>query len=148
MSAARDPEEVLASIRRLVAKEVKNQQDREAAERPDRDMPVVSEKASAAARRLVLGADARIAANGTEVPAAEAAASEPSWDLPLEPVSAAEAAEAEPVADLPGIDEAKLRNLVREILREEIRNRMGPRINENIRRILREELRALAAGQD
>ncbi len=64
MSASRDPEEVLASIRRLVAKEVQHQQEREAAERPDRDMPVVSEKASAAARRLVLGTGARIAANG------------------------------------------------------------------------------------
>jgi len=37
-------------------------------------------------------------------------------------------------------DLAALRDLIREIFREEVRSRMGPRINKNIRRIIEKEL--------
>ncbi|WP_172329703.1 hypothetical protein [Mangrovicoccus sp. HB161399] len=137
MSASKNPEEVLASIRRLVAKEVQHQQEREAAERPDRDMPVVSEKASAAARRLVLGTGARVAANGIATPAAAQV-----WDEPEPDAPAARGGPAEPQSG-----EAELRAMIREILREEVRTRMGPRINENIRRIVREELRSILGSE-
>ncbi|MBE3639104.1 hypothetical protein [Mangrovicoccus algicola] len=135
MTGSRDPEEVLASIRRLVAREVQNQQAREKAERPDRgDLPVVSQKASAAARRLVLGAGERVAANGTIAPAPGRSGAADWARIDAEAPAAPAAEDAE---------EARLRALIRDILREEVRTRMGPRINENIRRILREELQSL-----
>ncbi|MCV6595584.1 MAG: hypothetical protein OIF40_00685 [Mangrovicoccus sp.] len=46
---------------------------------------------------------------------------------------AAENAEGEP-------DLAALRALIREVFREEVRARMGPRINQNIRKIVQQEL--------
>ncbi len=140
MSGSRNPEEVLASIRKLVAKEVQHQQQREAAERPDRgDLPSVSEKASEAARRLVLGTGARLAANGTATPQAAKI-----WD---EPEGQDGPGTASAPAEAPVQDAEALRALIREILREEVRTRMGPRINENIRRIVREELRGILGGE-
>lgn len=165
MSSARDPEDVLASIRRLVAREVSDAQDRETAERPAKDeMPVFSARASAAAR-MVLRADEPLAANGAPAqPAGDAAPSRPSAGP--EPVAKAGfgtggerpsrpdaehldlgAAASTPVAAESGVlgpmTEDQLRAIIREILREEVRERMGPRINQNIRRIVQSELAQL-----
>lgn len=169
MSSARDPEDVLASIRRLVAREVSDAQDRETAERPAKDeMPVFSARASAAAR-MVLRSDEHLAANGAPAqPAADAAPSMPSagpapvakagfgtggarssrpaaghLDLGAAastPVAAQASAES---GALVTMTEDQLRDMIREILREEVRERMGPRINQNIRRIVQSELAQL-----
>lgn len=152
MSTARDPDEVLASIRRLVAREVSDAKDREAQERPVKDsVPVLSSKASQAAR-LVLGEDEAIAANGlpseTRSPGAyqppqphtTGAAGIPNADKPTT-ASAPETA-PEPVS-APAHSEDDLRDMIRDIIREEVRNNIGPRINANIRRIVQEELAQL-----
>lgn len=151
MSASRDPEEVLASIRRLVAREVSDAKDREAQERPARDsMPVISSRASAAAR-LVLGADDQLAANGDS---AEQASPSGDASAPAEGATGAPQSQGTPAEVSAGSDAAQatgsaspteeyLRTLIRDILHEEVRTVIGPRINENIRRIVQEELAQL-----
>lgn len=142
MNTARNPDDVLASIRQLVAKEVRHAREREAAERPERPEPqMVSERASAAAR-LVLGPDARVAANGRRAPLT---VPQPA-PVTAAPVPAEPRAPADNV--LSGLSEAGLRDMIREIIREEVRSRMGPRISEIIRKVVQQELGRLTDGQD
>mgnify|MGYP001168834717 CR=1 FL=1 len=159
MSPARDPEDVLASIRRLVAREVSNAQARDEAERPVKpDVPVFSSRASAAARKVMKPGD-YLAANGMPHPEAKAGAAgrgisphpEPKprftprpstlhLDHPVEPPNP----RAErPLGPFAYLTEDELREIIREIFREEVRTRMGPRINENIRKIVQQELAKL-----
>ncbi len=185
MSARREPEEVLASIRRLVAREVEAAQDRDRADAPaSRAAPVISSRALAAAQMARDGEEGP-ASNAAQAPksalegevqpqvtraldpdlqGAEAPESEVppskalSLDAPVEPLDdltadlVGDASEAPSDArdtlwttDVSQIDEVALRDLIRAIQREEVRTRMGPRINANIRRIVREELAALFA---
>lgn len=142
MSASRDPEEVLASIRRLVAREVSDAQAREAEERPEKtDIPLFSHRARAAARHI-LGPEEQVAANGVPViqpPSSGSSTKDESASDPLRQP----AAHHTPKARTSDLSEEELRDLIREVFREEVRTRMGPRINEIIRKIVRQELAQL-----
>lgn len=158
MSSARNPEEVLASIRRLVAREVSSAQERESAERPPRDsMPLISARASAAAAaRHVMRPGQALAANGAPADAGPVrpvvrAEQRP---VPTEPLKlgsryrstdedAPGPEAAAPAGVLGSLTETQLRDMIREILREEVRTRMGARINANIQRIVQSELAQL-----
>lgn len=159
MSSARDPEDVLASIRRLVAREVSDAQARDEAERPTKpDVPVFSSRASAAARKVMKPGD-HLAANG--MPRSEAKPGLVGRDMAPQvepqrrftprqstlhldqPVEMPKPKDPRPLGPFAYMTEDDLREIIREIFREEVRTRMGPRINDNIRVIVQQELAKL-----
>lgn len=160
MSASRDPEEVLASIRRLVAREVSDAKEREAQERPARDtMPMLSSRASQAAR-LVLGSDEATADNGATDPeaggvgeagtgAGSAEAAQPHAPSPASSHGAGRgtgAAETAADAAQQAVSEEALRGVIRDILQDELHGALAQQIEPVIRRIVQDELAQLFAG--
>jgi hypothetical protein len=76
--------------------------------------------------------------------------SDPGWAdrAEAEVIAALEAEETPPPpASLP-TDEAALRDLIREVLREELQGRMGERITTNVRKLVRAEINRLIALHD
>lgn len=74
------------------------------------------------------------------------------WPARDDPARAAPAAEAAGPGlfdgDLPGLDEEMLRDIVREIIREELAGTLGERITRNVRKLVRVEInRALTARE-
>jgi hypothetical protein len=68
---------------------------------------------------------------------------------PPVPGRSAEALESEEGADLAlPIDEAMLREIVRDVLREELQGRMGERITRNIRKLVRAEIVRVMASEE
>ena len=68
---------------------------------------------------------------------------------PPVPGRSAEALESEEGDDLAlPIDEAMLREIVRDVLREELQGRMGERITRNIRKLVRAEIVRVMASEE
>ncbi|MEM8554250.1 MAG: hypothetical protein AAGF71_05410 [Pseudomonadota bacterium] len=155
MSTERDHEAVLSSIRRLVAREVDEAEARDAGSFPAR--PPLRRFPGATA--MDPEQSPQLAANGHEVPGGVAPGSADTASAARSRLTLGGASETpEPQTD-PVIAETDvtaagdysdqaLRELVRDVLREEVRTRMGPRINRIIRQVVREELDRILAASD
>lgn len=123
---AKDGEDILKSIRRLVSVE---EEDAFRSDRPE-DAP---------GDRLVLTED--MAAEGRDLPplvlGGETAATQPE-DEAAQDEARLELEELSPVAA--GLDELALREMVAEIIREELRGELGERVTSNIRKLVRREI--------
>ncbi|WP_299964304.1 hypothetical protein [uncultured Roseobacter sp.] len=144
--------DVLSSVRRLVAEQ--------------RDQQKAAGDVSPAGDRLLLSAKQRVetpdvlrlepdtAVEAETVPAQQPEESAPA-PLPSEPDAPSAATEdtmaiktsaSDEEEDV--IDEAALRDLVAEIVREELRGHLGDRITLNVRKLVRQEIRRMMATRD
>ncbi|MHA3914496.1 hypothetical protein [Halovulum sp. GXIMD14793] len=164
-----DVNDVLSSIRELVSQEAKSQAEQAAGKKPEAVEPVQAED-TPESPPLVLGQAERVekaAEDGKEDSSDAKPGTEEAEDAPrpeplkmdmaslVAPVAAAVAAvkPAEPASngsgDAPFYDEAALRVLISEVVREELQGELGERLNRTIRKIARREvLRAIDEDDD
>ena len=141
MATQVDGEDLVASVRSLIAQEAAQATDPARATRPGSTGPT-----------LLLAAEQRVRDAGDPVAAKDATARSDPFDDYAEDADF-EAAMSEIPSDLADLstgpaDDRALRDLVRDIVREELAGELGERITRNVRKLVRREIARALNGFD
>ena len=141
MATQVDSEDLVASVRSLIAQEAAQAPDLGRATRPASNGPT-----------LLLAAEQRVRDSEDPVPANDDAARTEVFDDYAEDADFEAAALEMPseLADLSAgpADDRALRDLVTEIVREELAGELGERITRNVRKLVRREIARAVSGFD